>query len=107
RSCSEWNAAAEVCIEAVEGDDRILMTSHPSIDGGCNMKRAPATELAGFRDFIGELLKNGSADLLPEQALEAWREQHPDPLDFEDDLTAIKAALDDRARGEKGTPLEE
>ena len=71
------------------------------------MKKPPATELAGFRDFIGELLKNGSADLLPEEALDEWRQRHPDPLDFEDDLTAIQAALDDLDRGDKGIPFEE
>ncbi len=71
------------------------------------MKPDPATELQGFHEFIAELLKNGSADLLPEEALEGWRQRHPDPLDFEDDLTAIQAALDDRDNGERGMPLEE
>jgi hypothetical protein len=66
-----------------------------------------ARELIDFHAFIGELLKNGSADLLPEEALGVWRERHPGPLDFEDDVAAIQASLDDLSRGEKGMPLEE
>lgn len=68
------------------------------------------TELQYFRDFLNEKLANGGAELTPEEALDEWRELHPDPdelEDEEDDLTAIKAALDDLDRGEKAMPFEE
>lgn len=71
------------------------------------MKPLPTSELQHFRDFLDEKLTNGGAELFPEEALEEWRELHPDPLDCEDDVTAIQAALDDLVRGEKGIPLEE
>ena len=77
------------------------------IPGGFDMAAPVARELMDFHAFIGELLKNGSADLLPEEALDVWRERHPDPLDLEDDVAAIQAAIDDRENGERGMPLEQ
>ena len=71
------------------------------------MKSLPTSELQQFRDFLNEKLKNGGADLFPEEALEQWRDLHPDPLDDEDDVTAIQAAIDDWENGERGMPLEE
>jgi plasmid stabilization system protein ParE len=71
------------------------------------MKSSRLTELEAFRDFVTEKLNNGSADLLPEQALEEWRQRHPEPLDSEDDVAAIQAAIDDFDRGDRGIPLEE
>jgi hypothetical protein len=65
------------------------------------------TELAAFRDFLSEKLSNGGADLSPEEALAEWREAHSDPFELEDDLTAIKAALQELADGERGTSFEE
>ena len=56
------------------------------------------SELEIFRDFLNEKLKNGGADMSPEEALDAFREDH-DPLDDEDDVAAIQAALDDMDRG--------
>jgi hypothetical protein len=64
-------------------------------------------ELREFHRFLGAKLENGGADLLPEEALEEWRQIHPEPWDDEDDVAAIQAALDDRDRGEKGISLEE
>jgi hypothetical protein len=64
-------------------------------------------ELRAFHRFLGAKLENGGADLWPEEALEEWRELHPQPWDDEDDVAAIQAALDDEDRGEKGISLEE
>lgn len=64
-------------------------------------------ELREFHGFLAEKLKNGSADLSPEEALDEWRQLHPDPEEFEDDVAAIQAALDDVANGDTGIPLEE
>jgi hypothetical protein len=65
------------------------------------------TELRAFHAFLAEKLNNGSADLLPEEALDEWRRLHPEPEEYEDDVAAIQAALDDRDRGDKGISLEE
>ena len=71
------------------------------------MKKQPPTELHAFHAFLSQKLNNGSADLLPEEVLEQWRDLHPEPEDYEDDVAAIQAALDDLDRGEKGISLEE
>lgn len=65
-------------------------------------------ELREFHRFLGAKLENGGADLLPEEALEQWRQLHPEPWDDEeDDVAAIQAALDDVDAGEKGMPFDE
>ncbi len=64
-------------------------------------------ELRAFHRFLGAKLENGGADLWPEEALEQWRELHPEPWDDEDDVAAIQASIDDFDRGERGVPLEE
>ena len=71
------------------------------------MKKPPLTELRAFHAFVTDKVNNGSADLLPEEVLEAWRELHPEPEDYEDDVAAIQAALDDEANGDEGISLEE
>ena len=65
------------------------------------------TEFAAFRDFLSEKLSNGGADLSPEQALAEWQEANSDPFELEDDLTAIRAALQELANGQRGTSFEE
>lgn len=67
----------------------------------------PMTELRAFHQFVGEKLSNGSADFLPEEVLDEWRQLHPEPFDDEDDVAAIQAALDDVANGDKGVPFDE
>lgn len=74
------------------------------------MKSKPTSELHDFRDFLTEILGNGSRHLSPEEALKKWRHLHPDPEEFEeeeDDIAAIQAALDDLDRGEEPMPFEE
>ena len=71
------------------------------------MNESSSTELRAFHAFLAEKLNNGSADLLPEEVLDQWRELHPEPFDDEDDVAAIQAALDDVDRGDKGISLEE
>ena len=66
----------------------------------------PTPELRIFRDFLNEKLKNGGADLSPEEALDEFRRAH-DPLEYEDDVAAIQAAIDDLERGERGMPIED
>jgi hypothetical protein len=71
------------------------------------MSATPTSELRAFHTFLGEKLNNGGADVSPEEALDEWRQMHPEPFDEEDDVAAIQAALDDVARGDKGMPLAE
>jgi hypothetical protein len=68
---------------------------------------APSSELREFHRFVGEKLKNGSAGMSPEEALNEWRDQHPEPGEFPDDTEAIQEALDDMLNGDKGRPAEE
>jgi hypothetical protein len=64
-------------------------------------------ELREFHRFLGAKLENGGADLLPEEALEEWRQIHPEPWDEEDDVAAIQAAMDDLDNGVKTISLQE
>jgi len=74
---------------------------------GKPMKTMAISELEKFHAFVGEKLANGGKNLSPEDVLDDWREKHPDPEDFEDDVAAIQAALDDLANGEVGMPFVE
>jgi hypothetical protein len=71
------------------------------------MQSTSTSELHAFHAFIQEKLANGGAQLSPEEALDAWRELHPEPEDEEDDVAAIQAALDDVANGDRGMPFDE
>ena len=71
------------------------------------MKTPLTDELREFHGFLGEKLKNGRADVSPEEALEEWRQGNPDSQTFEDDVAAIQEALDDLDKGDRGIPLEE
>jgi hypothetical protein len=63
-------------------------------------------ELANFHAFVGEQLARGGDSLSPEDALDLWRDQHPDPA-FEDATEEIREALEDMANGDRGRPIEE
>jgi hypothetical protein len=64
-------------------------------------------ELRRFHRFLGDKLKNEGIDLSPEEALDEWRQQHPESQSFEDEVGAIQEALDDVARGDSGMSIEE
>ena len=57
-------------------------------------------ELREFHRFLGAKLENGGADLSPEEALDEWRDLHPEPWDDEDDVAAIQASIDDFNKGD-------
>ena len=65
------------------------------------------SELREFHRFLSAKLANGGDELLPEEALDEWRQLHPEPWDDEDSVAAIQAALDDVANGDKGMPFDE
>lgn len=70
------------------------------------MSANSVNELNEFYVFLGDKLKNGGADLSPEEALDEWRELHPEP-EFDDATEAIQEALDDMDAGDRGRPAEE
>jgi hypothetical protein len=63
-------------------------------------------ELSNFHHFVGEQLARGDDSLSPEDVLDLWRGQHPDPA-MEDATEAIREALDDFAAGDRGRPIAE
>jgi len=63
-------------------------------------------ELTSFHTFIGERIARGEDSLSPEDVLDLWRDQHPDPA-MEDATEAIREALDDFAAGDRGRPIAE
>lgn len=66
-----------------------------------------ARELADFQGFLTEIVAGGNANLSPEEALDLWRDRHPDPDEFAADVEAVREALDDMNAGDPGIPLEE
>jgi hypothetical protein len=65
------------------------------------------SELSSFHRFISEQLNIGRSEVSPEEALDLWRSEHPIAVAEEDDIQAVRAALDDMENGDKGIPLEE
>jgi hypothetical protein len=65
------------------------------------------SELAGFHQFIGERLKQGHVNLSPEEALDLWRTEHPDPDEFEETVQALREAIEDLESGVPTRPFEE
>jgi hypothetical protein len=67
------------------------------------MNTDAASELLSFQSFIGEIVSRGDATASPEEALDEWRVMHPS----DDDLLAVREALDDMNAGDTGVSLEE
>lgn len=65
----------------------------------------PELELVEFHLFLGQQLAAGTVDLSPEEVLDEWRSAHPAPEALRDDGAAVRAALADRAAGDRGKPL--
>jgi hypothetical protein len=64
-------------------------------------------ELRAFHQFLTDKLGADGIDLSPEEALDEWRRLHPRTPAFEEDVAAIREALDDMAEGDLGVPFEE
>lgn len=60
-----------------------------------------STEIEQFRDFIDEQVKNGHANLSPEEVLDLWRCQHPMPEELQESVAAVKTALRDMEAGDR------
>lgn len=59
-------------------------------------------ELQDFQTFLAEKIAVGQFVLSPEEALDEWRQSHPNQTTAAEDLAAIREALDDFAAGDRG-----
>jgi hypothetical protein len=64
-------------------------------------------ELHGFHEFLAEKLAAGKSAISPEEALDEWRAAHRSPEEFDEDVAAVRDALEDMANGDVGAPLAE
>jgi hypothetical protein len=71
------------------------------------MNASQTTELHEFHRFLTTKLSNGGADLSPEEAVDEWRELHPEPEIDEKEVAAIQEAIDDMVAGDRGRPADE
>lgn len=65
------------------------------------------TELGRFHQFVRDCLDGPRASLSPEEALDLWRVQHPTLEEFESSLRAVREAIEDMERGDRGVTIEE
>jgi hypothetical protein len=65
------------------------------------------SELHEFHDFVGDQLRNGGAELTPEEVLGEYRMFHPTPEQHAANVEAVKEALRDMENGDRGRPVEE
>jgi hypothetical protein len=63
-------------------------------------------ELVEFHAFLVERLKNGGANLSPEDVLGEWRSIQPAPAELGESVAAVQRALEQAERGE-GNSLED
>jgi len=64
-------------------------------------------ELREFHRFLTDKLGADEIDLSPEEALDEWRRLHPQTQAFDEEVAAIREALDDMAKGDRGITFEE
>ena len=64
-------------------------------------------ELREFHRFLAAKLTADGIDLSPEEALDEWRRLHPQTQAFDEEVAAIREALDDMAKGDRGIPFDE
>ena len=71
------------------------------------MATSLSNELKEFHQFVSEKLAKGEGNLSPEAAVDQWRELHPCPESFDEDVAAVREAIADMASGDTGMPLDE
>ena len=64
-------------------------------------------ELASFHKFLTERLKEDEVDLSPEEALDLWRSEHPTLREQSETVMALREALNDMDRGDRGISFEQ
>lgn len=68
--------------------------------------RTQASDLREFVDFARQQLLVNGLEATPEEVLDQWRAEHPDPWEVIDVLAKLRVAVVEADRGE-GRPLEE
>ena len=71
------------------------------------MSASVENELVNFHHFVAERLERGEGDLSPEQALDLWRAEHPNPDEFGDAVQELREAIADMEAGDTGLPLDQ
>ena len=64
-------------------------------------------ELRKFHRFLTEKVGAQATDLSPEEALDEWRRTNPPADTADEDVTAIREALEDMAKGDRAVPFDE
>lgn len=68
---------------------------------------APTNELSEFHQFLGRQLDESDEQLSPEEALDLWRSENPDPDLHTRNVAAVREAIADMQSGDKGRPAKE
>jgi hypothetical protein len=64
-------------------------------------------ELRDLHRFLTDKLRADGIDLSPEEALDEWRRLHPQTQASDEEIAAIREALDDMAKGDRGIPFDQ
>jgi hypothetical protein len=65
-------------------------------------------ELQQFYEFLGRRIRAGEVALSPEEALDQWRWELEPPADrYEENVAAIREAIDGMNAGDQGKPADE
>ena len=64
-------------------------------------------ELQSFQQYAAARIQNGAVMLELDDLLDEWKHQNPDPKQLQEDVLAVKAALQAMASGDTGRPAEE
>jgi hypothetical protein len=64
-------------------------------------------ELREFHRFLTDKVHLEAIDLSPEEALDEWRRLHPQTDTADEDAAAIREALDDMSKGDRGIPFDQ
>jgi hypothetical protein len=71
------------------------------------MSTPMAEELREFHRFLAEKVQANATDLSPEEALDEWRRLRPQTEAFDEDTAAVREALDDLGKGDRGMPFDQ
>jgi len=61
-------------------------------------------DLLNFTNFVHRQLRDQGTDCSLSELFDIWLLENADPAAFEDDVAALKEALDDFDNGDRGTP---
>jgi hypothetical protein len=64
-------------------------------------------ELDRFAEFARQRLGNGGSELSLDELFDLWRSENPSDELYAENVAAVKAAIDDFRKGDRGTPAGE